>query len=130
MFTLYWIAFAPALKPCRIGLLITHENGDLGAISVKVMLHVVCYTAVFKCRHATLLPACVTTLTRDDSQRRFLAQNSAAVFEQCCNHTKQCRNNAATLCCAKNKSSLRIVSCNITLKERSCASPIGFCTLC
>ena len=28
-------------------LLIIHENSDLGAISVKVMLHVVCYTAVF-----------------------------------------------------------------------------------
>jgi len=47
------------------------------------------------------------------------------MFEQCCNHSKQCRNNAATLCCAKNKSSLRITLCNITLKERSCASPIS-----
>lgn len=35
------------------------------------------------------------------------------------------RNNAATLCCAKNKSSLGIVSCNITLKERSYASAIS-----
>ena len=43
-------------------LLITHENSDLGAISVEVMLHIVCYTTVFKCGHATLLPACVTTL--------------------------------------------------------------------
>ena len=25
------------------------------------------------------------------------------MLEQCCNHSKQCRNNAATLCCAKNR---------------------------
>ena len=31
MFTLYWIAFAPARKPYRIRLLFTHENGDFGA---------------------------------------------------------------------------------------------------
>ena len=24
-------------------------------------------------------------------------------LEQCCNHLKQCRNNVATLCCAKNR---------------------------
>ena len=36
--------------------------------------------------------------------------------EQCCNHSKQCRNNVATLCCASVKSSLRIVSSNITFK--------------
>ena len=28
--------------------------------------------------------------TRDDSQRRFLAQLSVAILEQCCNHSKQC----------------------------------------
>ena len=42
-------------------------------------------------------------VTRDDSQRRFLAQHSVAILEQCCNHSKQCRNNVATLCCAKNR---------------------------
>ena len=26
-----------------------------------------------------------------------------AMLEQCCNHSKQCRNNAATLCCAENR---------------------------
>ena len=31
---LYWIAFAPARKQCRIGLLVTRKNGDFGAISV------------------------------------------------------------------------------------------------
>ena len=42
-------------------------------------------------------------VTRDDSQRRFLARHSVAMLEQCCNHSKQCRNNVATLCCAKNR---------------------------
>ena len=32
---------------------------------------------------------------------RFLAQHSVAMLGQCCNHSKQCRNNVATLCCAK-----------------------------
>ena len=41
-------------------------------------------------------------VTRDDSPRRFLAQHSVAMLEQCCNHLKQCRNNVATLCWAKN----------------------------
>ena len=25
------------------------------------------------------------------------------MLEQCCNHSKQCGNNVATLCCAKNR---------------------------
>ena len=41
--------------------------------------------------------------TRDDLQRRFLAQHSVVMLEQCSNHSKQCRNNVATLCCAKNR---------------------------
>ena len=41
-------------------------------------------------------------VARDDSQRLFLGQHRVAMMEQCCNHSKQCRNNAATLCCAKN----------------------------
>ena len=41
--------------------------------------------------------------TPDDSQRRFLAQHSVAMLEQCCNFSKQCGNNVATLCCAKNR---------------------------
>ena len=41
-------------------------------------------------------------LHRDDSQRRFLARRFL-VFEQDCNHSKQCRNNVATRCyCGKN----------------------------
>ena len=31
-------------------------------------------------------------VTRDDSQRRFLAKHSVAMLEQCCNHSKQCCN--------------------------------------
>ena len=41
-------------------------------------------------------------VTRYDSQRGFLAQHSLAMLEQC-NHSKQYRNNIATLCCAKNR---------------------------
>ena len=42
-------------------------------------------------------------VTWDDSQRLFLAQHSVAMLEQCCNHSKQCRNNVAMLCCAKSR---------------------------
>ena len=42
-------------------------------------------------------------VTRDDSQRRSLAQHSVAMLEQCCHHLKQCRSNVATLHCAKNR---------------------------
>ena len=41
--------------------------------------------------------------TRDYSQRLFLAQHSTAMLEGCWNHWKQCCNNVATLCCAKNR---------------------------
>ena len=41
--------------------------------------------------------------TRDDSQRRFLEQHGVAKLEQCCNHSKQCPNNVATMCCSKNR---------------------------
>ena len=40
---------------------------------------------------------------RDNTQRRFSAQHSVAMLEQCCSHLKQCRNNVTTLCCAKNR---------------------------
>ena len=46
---------------------------------------------------------CKGDLTRNDSQRRFLAQHSVEILEQYCNYSKQCRNNVATLCCAKNR---------------------------
>ena len=50
-------------------------------------------------------------VTRNDSQPRFVAQHSVAILEQCCNHSKQCCSNDATLRCAK------IVSCNITFRS-------------
>jgi len=42
-------------------------------------------------------------VTRDDLQRRFSAQHSVTMLEQCCDHSKQRRNNVTTLCCAKNR---------------------------
>ena len=42
-------------------------------------------------------------VTLDDSQRRFLVQHSVAMLEQCCNYSKQYRNNVSPLCCAKNR---------------------------
>ena len=51
--------------------------------------------------------------TWDDSQRRFLAQHSVAMLEQCCDHSKQCRNNVAKLCCVKN---LRCESSRVTTR--------------
>ena len=42
-------------------------------------------------------------VTRDDSQRRFLAKHSAMLQCCSCNHLKQYRNNVATLCCGKNR---------------------------
>ena len=42
-------------------------------------------------------------VTRDDSQRRLLAQLYIAMLEPCCNYSKQRRNNAVILCCAKNR---------------------------
>ena len=41
-------------------------------------------------------------VARDVSQRRFLARHNVEVLEQCCNYSKQCRNNVAKLCCAKD----------------------------
>ena len=45
----------------------------------------------------------ILCVTRDDSQRRFLLQHSVTMLEQYCDYSKQCRNNVATLCCAKNR---------------------------
>ena len=42
-------------------------------------------------------------VTEDDMQRRHLAQHSIAMLEQCWNHSKQCRDNITTLCCAKKR---------------------------
>ena len=42
-------------------------------------------------------------VTRDNSQRRFLAQQSVAMLKQRCNRSKQYRNNVTTLHCAENR---------------------------
>ena len=42
-------------------------------------------------------------VTRDDFQRRFLAQHRVQMLEQCCSLSKRCRNNVVTLCYAKNR---------------------------
>ena len=57
---------------------------------------------------AILCCTCLTrftkvAVTRDDSQGRFLAQHIVAMLEQCCNCSKQCRNNVSKLCYAKNR---------------------------
>ena len=41
--------------------------------------------------------------TRDDTKRRFLAQQRVQMLKQYCSHSKQCNNNVVTLCCAKNR---------------------------
>ena len=49
----------------------------------------------------------------------FLAQHSVAMFDKCCNYSKQSRNNVATLHCAKNcHCKLSFVQCSITLTLR------------
>ena len=45
----------------------------------------------------TALDPPILKVTREDSRRRFLAQHSVAMLEQCCNNSKQWRNNVATL---------------------------------
>ena len=54
-------------------------------------------------------------VTRDDSRRPFLAQYIVAMLEQCCNYLKQCRNNVAKQCCAKNR---RCESSHVTLGSK------------
>ena len=53
-------------------------------------------------------------VTRNDSQRRFLAQLSVQMLE--CSLSKRCRWNNVVMCCAKNRR-CKIVPCNITLKQ-------------
>ena len=43
-------------------------------------------------------------VTRDSLQRRFLAKQSVeTMLKQCCNRSKQYRNNVTTLHCPKNR---------------------------
>ena len=66
---------------CLLNLLFFHVLVAVASLDLKVML-----------------PNTVRFATT-----RFLAQHSLAMLEQCCNHSKQCRNNVATLCYAKNR---------------------------
>ena len=52
------------------------------------------------------------TLLKTVKTGMISAQHCVAILEQCCNHSKQCRNNVATLCCAK---SCRCESSRVTL---------------
>ena len=47
-----------------------------------------------------------------------------AMLEQCCNYSKQCRNNVVTM--LRKKSSLRIVSCNINLSDAARQPEVAF----
>ena len=60
---------------------------------------VFCTTTTWKC----LISRFKVMLARDDSQRPFSAQHSLAMLEQCCKHSKQCRNNAVVLFCTEKK---------------------------
>ena len=39
---------------------------------------------------------------QEDLQQQFFAQHYNAMLEQCCNCSKQRRNNVVNMCCAKN----------------------------
>ena len=45
-------------------------------------------------------------------KKQFLAQHSVAMLEQCCNYSKQCRNNVALM--LQRCVALKIFLCNIT----------------
>ena len=53
-------------------------------------------------------------VTRNDSQRRFLAQHWVQMLE--CSLSKRCHWNNVVMCCTKNRR-CKIVPCNITLKQ-------------
>ena len=59
--------------------------------------------SIFKNKNRHVWTGPKDDVTRDNSQRRFLTQHSFAMLEQCWKYSKQCRNNVAKLCCAKNR---------------------------
>ena len=76
------------------------DNHFLCQLSVKPKANVSCQLN-FRLFVSCQLKFC--DVTRDDSQRRYLAQHSVAMVEQCWKHSKQCRNNVVTLRCAKKR---------------------------
>ena len=69
----------------------------------------------------TALDLPILKVTRDDSQRRFLVQHGIAMLEQCCDNSKQCRNNVAT----RVKTEEDFILCQIK-QERSLPVWISF----
>ena len=68
---------------------------------------------LFKARPVELLFTFCPNLSNCQSECEVCCSDvNVALLEQCCNYSKQCRNNVATLCCAKNR---RCESCTITL---------------
>ena len=68
-------------------------------------------------------------VTRDYSQRRFLAQHSVAILEQCCNYSIQCRNNFAMLCALKIVVANRLVQYHLDKQNNNfCTCITLFCT--
>ena len=64
----------------------------------------------------------------DDLQRRFLAQHSVPMLEQCCNYSKHAISQQCwTLCCAKNRhcESSRVTS-PLWRKCHTCSRSLGF----
>ena len=79
------------------------------------------YFPDFSCTHGRTYVRTWTLRPRPEVPRvTNRACKGDAMLEQCCNHSKQCRNNVATLCCAINRrcESSRV---NVTLKKASLA---------
>ena len=77
-----------------------------------------------QCNHQHMFFSGKDDVTRDDSQRRFLAQHSvAALLRHCFEHFQHCSNIEPLEC-----SSLRIVSCNTTLKRSLYIHDTSLCT--
>ena len=94
---------------CQLSCKERHITGNLCSVFFFNTTRVVSYfTRTFKNNLKV-------TVTRDDSQRWFSAPHSVARLEQGCNYSKQCRNNVATLCCAKSR---RCESSRVTLPLR------------
>ena len=81
---------------------------DFSMTEVILYLCIILYLFIYVITHVRNLTRSISDMrkgdvTPDDSQRRFIAQHSFTILEQCCNHLKRCRNNVATLCGAKNR---------------------------
>ena len=89
IFTQYRIALATARKPYRIWHLFTHKTSAFRAISVM--------------KRNCAAPISKGDVTRDDSQRRRLAQHSVATLLRHCLEWLQLCSSIETMSCAKNR---------------------------